>query len=88
MSPAVPWRETSSTEFIQEEDSTQQHAQGDPEMNVGSDRTIEIEGRGIAGFYQYRGLLEFGIRSAILGTHRARVNRVVGEGKERVRGKM
>jgi hypothetical protein len=50
------WLGLKSTQLIQKEDSAEEHAEGNPEMNVGGDGTAQIAGSGVGWVRQYCGL--------------------------------
>jgi hypothetical protein len=50
------WLGLNSTQLIQKEDSGEEYAQGNPEMNVGCDRTVKIAGSRVGWVRQYCGL--------------------------------
>jgi len=50
------WLRLNSTQLIQKEDSAEEYAQRNPEMNVGCDRAEQIAGSRVGGVRQYCGL--------------------------------
>jgi hypothetical protein len=50
------WLGLNSTQLIQKEDSAEEYAQGNPEMNVGCDCAKQIAGSRVGWVRQYCGL--------------------------------